>query len=148
LAFDTLGFYDSALSCYLQAQKQVSSAKSQQDKKRLGTTLNNLATTAYAGGDYGKALEYLEKSLAIRREIANPEGLIATLHNLGHIQLQSHEVEAALESFDEALKLALETNRRIDIFDECRDLGQLLCKIGQKEKGVPLLKQALQLGRQ
>ncbi|MBC6952128.1 CHAT domain-containing protein, partial [candidate division KSB1 bacterium] len=64
---DSLAQYQAALQCYLLAEKLVAHPKSKEEKRQLGTTLNNLATTAYAGGDYGKALEYLEKSLAIRR---------------------------------------------------------------------------------
>ena len=55
------------------------------DKAGEGTTLNNLATTAYAGGDYATALTYLEQSLAIRREIGDKAGEGVTCWNIGRI---------------------------------------------------------------
>ncbi|MDZ7397084.1 MAG: tetratricopeptide repeat protein [candidate division KSB1 bacterium] len=118
------------------------------DRKGEGTTLNNLATTAYAGGDYATALEYLQQSLKILREISDRAGMIPTLHNLALIYLQNQQLEAALQSFMEALQLAHETNYAEGIFNVSRDLGRLLCDLGQKKLGLPLLRQALEVGRQ
>ncbi|NUM79097.1 ATP-binding protein, partial [candidate division KSB1 bacterium] len=64
LALHYLGQIGSALQCYLLAEKSIKSAKSKEEKRQLGTTLNNISQIYDARGDYGKALEYLEKSLA------------------------------------------------------------------------------------
>jgi tetratricopeptide (TPR) repeat protein len=107
----------------------------------------NSATTAYAGGDYGKALAYLEKSLAISREIGDRAGMIPTLHNLAHIYLQNQQLQQALQSFAEALQLAQETNNAEGLLNVARDFGNLLCLIGQKEEGVKLLQLSLEVGQ-
>jgi tetratricopeptide (TPR) repeat protein len=100
-----------------------------------------------ARGDYGKALEYLEKSLAIQREIGDRAGLIPTLHNMAHIYQARKQLQESLECFAEALQLSIETNRPYDIFDESRDLGVLLCRLGDKKQGLSLLQQSLEVGQ-
>ncbi|MCB9503719.1 MAG: tetratricopeptide repeat protein [Deferribacteres bacterium] len=74
--------------------------------------------------------------------------MIATLHNMAHIAKQNEDYKQAVASFSKALLLAQETQRPYDIFDELRDLGILLCQLGNKKQGLPLLQQALQLGQQ
>ena len=74
--------------------------------------------------------------------------MIPTLHNKAHIHLQNREVPQALECFAEALNLAVETNRPYDVFDELLALGNLLCRLGEKDRGLELLRQALDAGQQ
>jgi tetratricopeptide (TPR) repeat protein len=79
LIFHMFGKYDFALRFFqlnLKKQQEIG------DKSGEGTTLNNLATTAYAKGDYETALKYLEQSLAIRQEIGDKSGEATTLFNL------------------------------------------------------------------
>lgn len=118
------------------------------DREVEGVTLNNLSQIYDARGDYGKALEYLEESLAIQREIGNRASMIPTLHNMAHIYLQNHQLQAAIEAFGESLQISYETQRPYDVFEESLALGRLFCGNGQKEQGLPLLEQALAVGRQ
>jgi hypothetical protein len=61
--------------------------------------------------------------------------------------LQNEEVNKALDAFTEALQLARETGNAEGIFTVSRDLGGLLCRMDQKEAGIPLLKQAVAVGK-
>ncbi|MGX9728026.1 MAG: tetratricopeptide repeat protein [Candidatus Electronema sp. VV] len=53
------------------------------DKAGEGTTLNNLATIAYAKGDRTTTLKYLEQSLSISREIGDRRGEAVMSWNIG-----------------------------------------------------------------
>jgi tetratricopeptide (TPR) repeat protein len=113
-----------------------------------GDLLNRLGMLYYFLGELEKALEYLEKSLAIKREIEDRAGMIPTLHNMAHICLQNQQLKAALQAFGEALQLSHETKNAEGLFNVSRDLGTLLCQAGQKEQGPTLLRQALEVGQQ
>jgi len=128
--------------------KNVTGSVFQRSSLLRGTTLNNISQIYDARGDYGKALEDLEKSLAIQREIGDRAGEGRSLHNIAHIHLQNQEIEAAVANFIEAFKLARETNAADLLFAVSRDLGTLLCQMGQKEQGLPLLQQSLVMGQQ
>jgi hypothetical protein len=79
----------------------------------------------------------LEKELTIRREIGGRAGLIPTLHNIAYINLQKQQLQAAHE-----------TNNTEGLFNVSRDLGNVLCIIGQKKEGVRLLQVSFAVGRQ
>ncbi|MDZ7317165.1 MAG: tetratricopeptide repeat protein, partial [candidate division KSB1 bacterium] len=100
-----------------------------------------------ARGDYETALKYLSESLSILREIGDKGGMIPTLHNMAHIFLQQNDLQQAVEHFAEAYRLALETKDAMGLFNVGRDLGQLLVASGEKEKGVQILRQAYEIGR-
>ena len=51
----------------------------------MGTTLNNISQIFRARGDYDQALEFLEQSLAIRKEIGDKSGMGTTLNNISQI---------------------------------------------------------------
>ena len=139
------GDYGKALE-YL--EKSLAIRREIGDRAGEGRTLNNISQIYDARGDYDQALAYLEKSLAITREIGDRAGEGRSLHNIAHIHWQNQAIEAAVANFIEALKLARETNAADLLFAVSRDLGDLLCQLGQKEHGLPLLEQALAVGRQ
>ncbi len=142
--YDAQGDYVTALD-YL--QKSLEIYREIGVRVGEGTTLNNMSQIYDAQGDYVTALDYLQKSLEISREIGNRAGMIATLHNMAHIHLQNGQVKEALEGFTEALQLARETNSGAGLFNIGRDFGLLLCREGKKEEGIPLLRQALDVGK-
>ena len=51
----------------------------------MGTTLNNISQIFRARGDYDQALEFLEQSLAIQKEIGDKSGMGTTLNNISQI---------------------------------------------------------------
>ncbi|MDZ7404699.1 MAG: tetratricopeptide repeat protein [candidate division KSB1 bacterium] len=139
------GDYATALD-YLQQSLKI--RREIGDRQGEGTTLNNISQIYDAAGDYATALDYLQQSLKILREIGDRAGEGVTRHNMAHIYLQHKEREKALQAFREALQIAREINYAELLFASSRDLGSLLCGLGQKELGLPLLQQALEAGRQ
>ncbi|RWX45899.1 Tetratricopeptide repeat-containing protein, partial [Candidatus Electrothrix aarhusensis] len=69
--FHRVARYSEALPLY---EQSLAIRQEIGDKAGEGTTLNNIATTAYAKGDYPTALKYLEQSLVIRQEIGDKAG--------------------------------------------------------------------------
>ncbi|MCQ3945465.1 MAG: hypothetical protein DPW21_02080, partial [Anaerolineae bacterium] len=99
------------------------------DKAGEGTTLNNMATTAHAQGDYETALTYLKQSLDIRRQIGDKAGMCATLFNMGHIYAQNEQIQEALSAWLTVYKIA----KKINEYQALQALSQLAPQLGLPE---------------
>ena len=73
--------------------------------------LNNISQIHGARGDYETALEFLEKSLKIRREIGDKAGEGTTLNNMATAAHAKGDYETALEFLEKSLKIT-ERDRR------------------------------------
>ena len=63
-------------------------------------------------GEYGKAKEYLEKALTIRKEIGDREGEGSCYGNLGTLFQHAGEYERAREYYEKALAIRSEIGDR------------------------------------
>ena len=109
-----------------------------------GTTLNNFATLYHAQGDYETALSYLQKSLAIRKQIGDTAGLCATLFNMGHLHRQNDQVQEAMSAWVTVYGIA----RQINLAQALQALADLAPQLGLPEglDGWERLAQQLQNG--
>ena len=99
----SLGEYDDALPYF---EQSLAILRAIGDRAGEGTTLNNMATAAYARGDFDTALDFLQQSLAISRAIGDPSGMCVTLFNMGHIYAQNEQQGEALGAWLAAYQIA------------------------------------------
>jgi tetratricopeptide (TPR) repeat protein len=59
----------------------------------------------YSWGQYAKALEYFEKSLAIFRKIGDVEGEALTLKNIGDVYYSWGQYAKARENYEKSLAI-------------------------------------------
>ena len=137
-----LGQIDAALTLF---QRCLAVAP---DERSRGTTLNNISQIHDARGDYEQALQFLEQSLLIRRQIGDKAGMIPTLHNMASIALgQRQDLDAVLAYWGEALQLAMQTRNALGIFHVAGTLGGIFAQMGQKDQARQLLQMAAAVGR-
>ena len=67
--------------------------------------LNNLGVVFSGWGQYDKAVDYYEKSLAISRELKDRMGEGFTLNNLGNDLLPEARIEGPWQIFSKALNI-------------------------------------------
>jgi tetratricopeptide (TPR) repeat protein len=139
---------DDGLAFFLNALEKVENKSSPGSKMDYGTTLNNISQIYYAKGEYDRALEYLEQSLAISQEIGDRAGMILTLHNMAHISLTNNDPQKAVEKFRQALEIAVEIRDARGIFHVSSSLVQVLAGAGLKEQALGYLRQAAAVGEQ
>jgi len=84
-----LGAPDQALSAFEQA------LEGSPDQRSRGTTLNNISQIYDARGDYATALQYLEESLGVYREIGDKAGFNVGFHPLVALLLPSRSFSRA-----------------------------------------------------
>ncbi len=138
------GDYDTALK-YLEQSLKI--LREIGDRAGEGTTLNNISQIYDARGDYDTALKYLEQSLKIRREIGDRAGMIPALHNMAHIALMANNPQKAIESWSEAMNLAVETQNAMGLFHVGRDFGSFLARAGKIDDAKQLLSIAANVGK-
>ncbi|MFX1293225.1 MAG: tetratricopeptide repeat protein, partial [Promethearchaeota archaeon] len=61
-------------------------------------------------GNLIQALEYLERSVALREEIGNKQDLAESLYNIGRILVKDGQIDRALKLLERSLTLATESN--------------------------------------
>ena len=100
------------------------------DRKGEGVTLNNIAGTAHAKGDYDSALRYLEQSLAIQRQIGDIHNMTTTLHNMGSIPFERNDFEGAAYYFIQAHQISHQIGSPIEKVVE-EYLSAIINRIGE-----------------
>ena len=100
------------------------------DRQGEGATLNNLATTALAKGDYDTALRYLEQSLAILQQIGDIYGMAATMANIGAMLFEQESYEEAIPILMQAYAI-LEKIGSPNVKYPLLYLGEIIRRIGE-----------------
>ena len=67
---------------------------------------------------------------------------------MAHIYLIKRDLKKAIESFDQAYRLALETNEAMGLFNVGRDFGALLVQLGKKEIGIKMLRRSYRIAKE
>jgi len=87
-----------------------------------------------AVGEYEKARDYLEKSLAIRKEIGNRNGEAASYAGLGNVYESVGEYEKAREHFEKSLAIHKEVGDRNGEATSYGNLGNVYQAVSEYEK--------------
>jgi tetratricopeptide (TPR) repeat protein len=138
------GNYDTALG-YLEESLRI--CQSNGDQSGMGAILNNISRIYQAWGDYNTALDYLNQSLQISRDTGDKREMISIYHNLAVVSLEQEEPQKYLEYALSGYSLALEIDDAVGIYNVGRILGRMLCKVGMKREGIPILQKCLSVGQ-
>jgi CHAT domain-containing protein len=84
-------------------------------RDEVATTLNNIGLVQRESGEYPKALETLEKALAIDRKLGSRWAMAYDLRNLGQTRLKMGDASAALRLFAEAAGMAAEIGDKVNL---------------------------------
>jgi diguanylate cyclase (GGDEF)-like protein len=96
------------------------------------------------GGSHDVALEQLERSLAIRRDLRDPIGLLDSHMLLGNAHMGQGRWVAARAAFEENLRLARETGAaRDDEATACINVAQVSAEQGELSRAVAAVSDAL-----
>lgn len=84
-------------------------------RDEVATTLNNIGLVQRESGEYPRALETLEKALAIDRALGSRWAMAYDLRNLGQTRLKMGDASAALRQFSEAAVMAEEIGDKVNL---------------------------------
>ena len=95
------------------------------DPQSTALVLHNFGNLLYSRGDYEQALEYYQRSLKIKEELGNREGMAKSVHQIGIIQQERGNYEQALEYYERSLKISEELGDRGDMANSLGQIGSI-----------------------
>nr|WP_277922600.1 CHAT domain-containing tetratricopeptide repeat protein [Coleofasciculus sp. FACHB-1120] len=118
------------------------------DRWREGQSLANLGNAYYSLGDYAKAIDYQQQSLAIMQEIKDRLGEGASLGNLGMAYYSLGDYAKAIDSHHQSLAIAREIKNRFGEAASLGNLGNVYSSLGNYAKAIDYLQQRLTIVRE
>jgi tetratricopeptide (TPR) repeat protein len=115
------------------------------NKGSQASTLNSLGVVARYQVDTARATEFLEASLALRRELGDRPGMSSALSNLGLVALDGGDPERAEAYFSESLELDRERGNPWGIAASLVNLAYVVQVRGHPARAQKLLAESLTL---
>jgi len=115
---------------------------------RIGTisiaaTTNTLGTVYRLQGDYGRALELYERSLALREALGEPSGVADTLHELGLVCQAQGDLARARDLASRSLQIFEKLGSKANIGTVAADLAAIQLELGDAEAAALQIEKAL-----
>jgi tetratricopeptide (TPR) repeat protein len=111
--------------------------------RHLAKSYNLLGILHYKKGDYGRALQYHERALAIRTEIKDQLGIALSLTNIGNIDVDLRLFEKAERAYLQALAIYKETGDEARLANCMINLGALKQNQDMQEEACEYYQAAL-----
>jgi tetratricopeptide (TPR) repeat protein len=110
--------------------------------------LNRLGNAWHSLGDYDRALDYLQQSLAIQREIGDKQGEGATLNNLSAIAHARGDYDRALDYLQQSLAIRREIGDKQGEGVTLNNLATTAHARGDYDRALDYLRQSLAIRRE
>jgi CHAT domain-containing protein len=123
-------------------------AREIKDRQGEGTSLGNLGLAYQFLGDYAKAIEYHQQSLAIKREIKDRQGEGTSLGNLGVAYQSLGDYAKAIEYHQQSLAIKREIKDRRGEESSLGNLGLAYQSLGDYAKAIEHYQQSLAIARE
>lgn len=111
-AFMRLGKHAEADNFFRQSLEIKNEDLSDRGQRSVAVTLNNIGTNLSLKGELDNGIEYLQRSLDLRRKIADKWGIANSLLNLGKAQAENATVGDGRKNIDEAYIRSVELGDR------------------------------------
>ncbi|MBD2213053.1 CHAT domain-containing protein [Nostoc linckia FACHB-104] len=118
------------------------------DRNGEGTALVNLGNTYDSLGDYPKAIDYYQQSLAILREIKDRQGEAAALVNLGNAYDSLGDYPKAIDYHQQSLAISREIKDRQGEAAALGNFGNIYLYLGDYPKAIDYHQQSLMIARE
>ncbi len=113
--------------------------------KYLATYLYNVGFSYDNKGDVTRALDYHKRSLKIREEIGDKQGIAFSLDNLASIYDNQGDIAKSLECYHKSLKIREETNDKAGVAESMNNLGVIYNFQGETVKALEYFWKSLEL---
>ena len=119
-----------------------------EDRSGIANSLGNLGLAYYSLGDYPRAIDYHQQSLAIQREIGNRSGIGNSLNNLGLAYYSLGDYPRAIDYHHQSLAIQREIGNRFGIANSLGNLGNVYYSLGEHQRTIDYYQQSLAIQRE
>jgi tetratricopeptide (TPR) repeat protein len=102
-----------------------------------------LGRVAQARGDYGQALDWYRKSLAINEKLGNRAGIASSYHQLGRVAEDRADYDQALDWYRKSLAINEELGNRAGMASSYHHLGIVAQQHGDYDKALDWYRKSL-----
>ena len=138
-------YYNQALTLY---QIDIDYAEKSGGEGAQAKILLKIGNTYAELEDYHNALDYLDHSLKLYRDLKFKRGEALVLQSLGNLYARSGQQQKAFEYFEEVLALLHDGVNRENETDYLNSIGVTYSAAGEKQKALELHKESLRLSRE
>lgn len=124
-------------------RKSYALAETNGDAKLLGRAANTIANIFLNLGDYTKATEYYQISLAQMRLANNQSGIAMVLNNIGAVFRNTNDLKSALEVHEEALSIRQRIDELSGIAMSLNNIANIYLDMSDFEKALNIAKESL-----
>ena len=110
-------------SAFYYAQQLYNFAHRNHLKKYKATALNTQGASFYVQSDYPKAIDYYTKSLKIRKEIGDKQGIAMSYNNIGIIYTEQCDYTKAIDYYTKSLKIREDIGDKKGIASSLGNIG-------------------------
>jgi len=94
-------------------------------------------------GDLDQSLEFLQRSLEIKQNLGNKQGVAASLNNLGLVCWSKGDLDQAVAFYQQGLAIHEELGNKLDIARTLNNLGNALTQMGDLDLALEKLEKSL-----
>ncbi|WP_396680131.1 tetratricopeptide repeat protein [Microcystis aeruginosa FACHB-524] len=141
------GYYQTRADYYLELVT-VYQQQEEQTNWNYAASLTSLGIVYDSLGEYQKASEFYQQSLAITREIGDRWGEAASYNNLGTVYDSLGEYEKAIEFHQQSLAITREIGDRGSEAKSYNNLGIVYYSLGEYQKAIEFHQQSLAITRE
>ncbi|NCR07268.1 MAG: tetratricopeptide repeat protein [Microcystis aeruginosa LG13-11] len=146
--FLTLGGYYQILADYYLQLVTVYQQQEDQTHWKYTASLTSLGNVYRSLGEYQKAIEFHQQSLAITREIGDRGGEGKSYGNLGAVYYSLGEYQKAIEFYQQSLAITREIGDRGGEGKSYMGLGNVYYSLGEYQKAIEFHQQSLAITRE
>jgi serine/threonine protein kinase/tetratricopeptide (TPR) repeat protein len=140
-----IGELDKAKETFLRVIKLY---HTQPTDKLLAETYKYLGDVYRLRQESKAALQALEKSLAVFKELGDELEISHTLTNIGNVHWYSADTRQAMAFYREAYKIQKQLDAKPDIASTLQNIASVCCMRGQLKRGIFLLNHSLTLKKE
>ncbi|MFM6738492.1 MAG: tetratricopeptide repeat protein, partial [Microcystis panniformis] len=141
------GYYQTLADYYLELVT-VYQQQEEQTNWKYTASLTSLGNVYYSLGEYQKAIEFYQQSLAIFREIGDRGGEAKSYGNLGNAYGSLGEYQKAIEFNQQSLAIEREIGDRGGEAKSYNNLGNVYYSLGEYQKAIEFHQQSLAILRE
>ncbi|WP_292802683.1 tetratricopeptide repeat protein [Nostoc sp. NMS7] len=157
-AFDTIwicddfltlrGYYADKVELYGQLVSKWEEIGARENWNYQAAALTSLGNAYHSLGQYQRAIEFLQQSLEIKREIGDRNGEGKSLNNLGNAYDSLGQYQRAIEFFEQSLGISRQIGDRNNEGNSLNNFGNAYNSLGQYQRAIEFHQQSLEISRE